>query len=88
MLKIYLIGWNHSASYVGLPTSLEDIRLLLDQRLEAQFQWTSYKDPIIQAVNLDEYLQNPNAWLVNVPLVNFAIVEMHQSDRVLWQFRF
>ncbi|KAH1064809.1 hypothetical protein J1N35_029796 [Gossypium stocksii] len=28
--------WNHSASYVGMPTSLEDIRLLLDQRWEAQ----------------------------------------------------
>ncbi|MFQ6626029.1 hypothetical protein Gotur_005853 [Gossypium turneri] len=29
--------WNHSASYVRLPTSLEDIRLL-NQRSEAQFQ--------------------------------------------------
>ncbi|MFQ6641608.1 hypothetical protein Gotur_014812 [Gossypium turneri] len=28
--------WNHSASYVGIPTALEDIRLLLDQRSEAQ----------------------------------------------------
>ncbi|KAK5845904.1 hypothetical protein PVK06_002147 [Gossypium arboreum] len=27
--------WNHSASYIGIPTSLEDIRLLLDQRSEA-----------------------------------------------------
>ena len=25
---------------------------------------------------------------MKVPLVNYAIVEMHQSDRVLWQFRF
>ncbi|MBA0817775.1 hypothetical protein Gohar_019635, partial [Gossypium harknessii] len=24
--------WNHSVSYVGIPTALEDIRLLLDQR--------------------------------------------------------
>ncbi|MFQ6649480.1 hypothetical protein Gotur_022438 [Gossypium turneri] len=70
-------------SYVGLPTSLEDIRLLLDQRSEAQFQWTPYEDLTIRAVILDEYLQNPNAWLVNVPLDNFAIMEMHQSDRVL-----
>ncbi|MFQ6633380.1 hypothetical protein Gotur_011158 [Gossypium turneri] len=30
MLEIYLIRWNHSASYVGTPTALEDIRLLLD----------------------------------------------------------
>ncbi|MBA0771777.1 hypothetical protein Gotri_007251 [Gossypium trilobum] len=28
--------WNHLASYVGIPTALENIRLLLDQRSEAQ----------------------------------------------------
>ncbi|MBA0877745.1 hypothetical protein Goshw_014686 [Gossypium schwendimanii] len=27
--------WNHLASYVGIPTALENIWLLLDQRLEA-----------------------------------------------------
>ncbi|KAK5771862.1 hypothetical protein PVK06_048116 [Gossypium arboreum] len=53
------------------------------ERSEVQFQWTPYEDPAIQAVIPDEYLQNPNAWHVKVPLVNFAIVEMHQSDRVL-----
>ncbi|KAH1063337.1 hypothetical protein J1N35_028324 [Gossypium stocksii] len=80
--------WNHSASYVGLPTSLEDIRLLLDQRSEAQFQWTPYEDSTIRAVIPDDYFQNLNIWHVKVPLVNFAIVEMHQSDRVLRQFGF
>ncbi|KAG8498097.1 hypothetical protein CXB51_007446 [Gossypium anomalum] len=30
--------WNHSASYVGIPTALEDIRLLLGQRSEAQLR--------------------------------------------------
>ncbi|KAH1122864.1 hypothetical protein J1N35_006024 [Gossypium stocksii] len=64
--------WNHSVSYVGIPTSLEDIRLLLDQRSEAQFQWTPYEDSAIQAV----------------PMVTYAIVEIHQSDRVLRQFGF
>ncbi|MFQ6649535.1 hypothetical protein Gotur_022676 [Gossypium turneri] len=29
--------WNHLVSYVGIPTALEDIRLLLDQRSEVQF---------------------------------------------------
>ncbi|KAG8489225.1 hypothetical protein CXB51_017302 [Gossypium anomalum] len=42
--------WNHSASYARLPTCLEDIRLLLEQRSEAQFQWTPYEDPAIRAV--------------------------------------
>ncbi|KAG8496636.1 hypothetical protein CXB51_007871 [Gossypium anomalum] len=27
--------WNHSTSYVGIPTALEDIRLVLNQRSEA-----------------------------------------------------
>ncbi|MBA0672191.1 hypothetical protein Goklo_029440 [Gossypium klotzschianum] len=88
MLKIYLIRWKHPASYARLPTSLEDIRLLLDKRSEAQFQWTPYEDPAIRAVIPDEYFQNPNAWHVKVPLVNFSIVEMHQSNRVLRQLGF
>ncbi|KAG8488693.1 hypothetical protein CXB51_016652 [Gossypium anomalum] len=77
--------WNHSASYVGIPTSLENIRLLLDQRSEAEFQWTPYEDPTTQTVIPDEFLQNLNIWDVNVPLVNYATMEMHQSDRDPWQ---
>ncbi|MFQ6633307.1 hypothetical protein Gotur_010590 [Gossypium turneri] len=79
--------WNHPASYARLPTALEDIRLLFDQRSEAQFEWTPYEDLAIRTVILDEYLQNPNGWHVKVPLVNFATVEMHQSDRVLRERR-
>ncbi|MFQ6641610.1 hypothetical protein Gotur_014812, partial [Gossypium turneri] len=62
-------------SYVGIPTALEDIRLLLDQRSEAQ-------DPKIRVVISDEFFQNLNIWHVKVPLVNYATVEMHQTDRV------
>ncbi|KAH1121832.1 hypothetical protein J1N35_004992 [Gossypium stocksii] len=83
MLKIYLIRWNHSRSYVGIPTALEDIWFLLNQRSEARFQWTPYEDPTIWAVIPDEFFQNSNILYVKVPLVNFATVEMHQSDRVL-----
>ncbi|KAH1048368.1 hypothetical protein J1N35_039152 [Gossypium stocksii] len=83
-----ITSWNHSASYVGIPTSLEDIRLLLDQRLEAQFEWTPYEDPAVRAVIPDELFQNLNIWHVKAPMVTYAIVEMHQSDRVLRQFRF
>ncbi|MFQ6657900.1 hypothetical protein Gotur_027379 [Gossypium turneri] len=70
-------------SYVGIPTALKDIRLLLDQRPEAHFQWTPYEDPTIRAVIPDEFFQNPNIWHVKVPLVSYVIVEMHQMDRVL-----
>ncbi|MFQ6652859.1 hypothetical protein Gotur_024536 [Gossypium turneri] len=31
-VKFYLIRWNHPASYCGLSSELEDIRLLLEQR--------------------------------------------------------
>ncbi|KAK5795046.1 hypothetical protein PVK06_036300 [Gossypium arboreum] len=72
LATLYREMWNHSASYAGIPISLEDIRLLLDQRSETQ----------------DELFQNPNVWHVNVSLVNYAIVEMHQLDRVLRQFGF
>ncbi|KAG8483083.1 hypothetical protein CXB51_022051 [Gossypium anomalum] len=77
--------WNHSVSYVGIPTSLEDIQLLLDQRSKAEFQWTPYEDPTIRVVIPDEFFQNPNFWHVKVPLVNYATVEIHQSDRDPWQ---
>ncbi|MBA0650845.1 hypothetical protein Goklo_018223, partial [Gossypium klotzschianum] len=80
--------WNHSTSYVGIPNAFEDIRLLLDQRSKAQFQWTSYEDSKIRAVIPDELFQNLNIWHVKVSLVNYATVEMHQTDRVLRQFRF
>ncbi|MFQ6653274.1 hypothetical protein Gotur_024755, partial [Gossypium turneri] len=78
--------WNHLASYARLPSSLEDIRLLLDQRSEAEFQWTPYEDPAIRAVIPEEFLQNPQAWHVKVVLVNYATVEPHQTNRVLRQF--
>ncbi|MBA0864823.1 hypothetical protein Goshw_006468, partial [Gossypium schwendimanii] len=71
--------WNHSASYVGISTALEDIWLLLDQRSKAQ---TPYEDLIIQVVILDEFFQNLNIWHVKVTLVNYATVEMHQTESV------
>ncbi|MFQ6663386.1 hypothetical protein Gotur_030937, partial [Gossypium turneri] len=65
-------------SNVGIPTALEDIQLLLDQRSEAY-------DPAIRALISNEFFQNPNIWHVKVPLVNYATFEMHQTDRVLRQ---
>ncbi|MFQ6623852.1 hypothetical protein Gotur_003280, partial [Gossypium turneri] len=75
---LYQKMWNHPTSYVGIPTALEDIRLLLDQLSEAQFQWTPHEDPTIRAVIPDEFFQNLNIWHVKVPLVNYTTVEMHQ----------
>ncbi|MFQ6656932.1 hypothetical protein Gotur_026830, partial [Gossypium turneri] len=78
--------WNHPASYRGLPSELEDIRLLLDQRSEAEFQWTPYEDPAIRAVIPEDFLQSSNAWNAKVVLINYATVEPHQTDKVLRQF--
>ncbi|KAH1130787.1 hypothetical protein J1N35_002165 [Gossypium stocksii] len=66
----------------------QSIRLLLHQRSDVEFEWTPYNDPAIQAVISDKYFQNLNAWHVKVPLLSYAKVEIHQSDRVLSQFRF
>ncbi|MFQ6623495.1 hypothetical protein Gotur_003288 [Gossypium turneri] len=49
---------------------------------------TPYEDPAIRAVIPNEFFQNLNIWHVKVPLVNYATVEMHQINRVLWQFEF
>ncbi|MFQ6663432.1 hypothetical protein Gotur_030974 [Gossypium turneri] len=75
-------------SYVGIPIALEDIRLLLDQWSKEYFQWTPYEDPAIQIVFLNKFFQNLNIWHVKVLLVNYATVEIHQTDRVLRQFGF
>ncbi|MBA0872483.1 hypothetical protein Goshw_014804 [Gossypium schwendimanii] len=62
------VRWNHVSSYVRLPDELHDIRLLLDKRLEAEFEWTPYFDPAIQECILSKFLVNPNIWHVNMPL--------------------
>ncbi|MBA0876685.1 hypothetical protein Goshw_017453, partial [Gossypium schwendimanii] len=71
-----------------LPTYLEDIRLLLDQQSEAQFQWTPYEDPVIRAIIPDEYFQNPNAWHVKVALVNYATWRYtSRTDMIIYLLR-
>ncbi|MFQ6651917.1 hypothetical protein Gotur_024041 [Gossypium turneri] len=77
LATLYQEIWNHPASHARLPSSLEDIRLLLNQRSEAQFQWTPYEDLTIRAVISEEFLQNSNAWHVKVVLINYATVELH-----------
>ncbi|PPS19742.1 hypothetical protein GOBAR_AA00825 [Gossypium barbadense] len=45
--RAFIMRWNHGLSYVGMPDELDDVRLLLDQRLETKFEWMSYADPEI-----------------------------------------
>ncbi|MFQ6633379.1 hypothetical protein Gotur_011158 [Gossypium turneri] len=42
----------------------------------------------IRVVIPDKFFQNLNIWHVKVSFVNYTTVEMHQTDRVLQQFRF
>ncbi|MBA0699290.1 hypothetical protein Goari_000939 [Gossypium aridum] len=72
--------WNHGPIYVGLPEHVKDIRLLLDQRLKAEFEWMSYADlDIIECIPL-EFLAIRGMWDAKVPFIVYATVEMHESD--------
>ncbi|MBA0560993.1 hypothetical protein Golob_017855 [Gossypium lobatum] len=74
------LRWNFGASYVGLPEQLKDIRLLLDQCLEAVM---SYADLAIVKCIPSENLANQSMWDANVPLVVYATVEIHESIQVI-----
>ncbi|KAK5818757.1 hypothetical protein PVK06_023702 [Gossypium arboreum] len=45
-----------------------------------------YADPRIQECSLAEFLANHNIWHVKVPLVIFAMIEIHESNLVMQQF--
>ncbi|MBA0786827.1 hypothetical protein Gotri_025190 [Gossypium trilobum] len=81
-LCILIRNKNNDVSHVGIPDELEDIRLLLDQRSEDKFDWMSYIDPRIQECISVEFLANCNIWHVNVPLIIFSTVEMHEYNQV------
>ncbi|KAG8472626.1 hypothetical protein CXB51_034310 [Gossypium anomalum] len=80
--------WNNKASHMGIVEELEDIRLLLDQRSKAEIEWMSYADLRIQEYIPSKFLTNRNIWHIKVALIIFTTVEMHESDRVMHQFRF
>ncbi|MBA0707762.1 hypothetical protein Golax_019780, partial [Gossypium laxum] len=79
--RIVVTGWNNDKSHVGIPNELEDIRLLLDQRSKVEFEWMSYSDLKFQECIPTKFLANHNIWHAIVPLIVFAMVEMHEFDR-------
>ncbi|KAG8489806.1 hypothetical protein CXB51_017888 [Gossypium anomalum] len=88
-LGVYCVGKIVQGNVRGDATEQsKNRRLPITIAIMSTFQWTPYEDPVIWAVIPNEFLQNPNAWHVKVALVNYATVEMHQSDRVLRQFGF
>ncbi|MBA0648088.1 hypothetical protein Goklo_015874, partial [Gossypium klotzschianum] len=78
--------WNYGPSYLSLPKDLEDIRLLLDQRSEAEFEWMSYANTdVISCIPL-KVLRNRQMWDAKVPLIVYTMMEMHKTESVLRQF--
>ncbi|MBA0736672.1 hypothetical protein Gogos_010195, partial [Gossypium gossypioides] len=68
---------------MGLPDELEDVRMLLDQRSEIEFEWKLYTNPEIISCIPSKVLDNREMWDANVPLMVYTAVEMHESDQVL-----
>ncbi|MBA0713866.1 hypothetical protein Golax_012869, partial [Gossypium laxum] len=64
---------------ISIVTSSSELLVYIFTR--NKFEWTPYEDPIIREVIPDEFLVNPNVWHVKVPLVVYATVEMHETDR-------
>ncbi|MBA0577270.1 hypothetical protein Golob_023888 [Gossypium lobatum] len=58
----------------GVPNELEDIRLLLDQRSEVDFEWMQYFESKIQECIPTDSFANCNIWNVKIPLIVFATV--------------
>ncbi|MBA0583697.1 hypothetical protein Gorai_014544, partial [Gossypium raimondii] len=78
--------WNNPTRHNSIPTKLEGICLVLDQQTKAEFLWMPYADPRIQEYVSTKFLANHNIWNVKVPLIIFAIIEMHESNQVMRQF--
>ncbi|KAK5833236.1 hypothetical protein PVK06_017054 [Gossypium arboreum] len=63
--------WNHGPSYMGLP----------------KFEWMSYANTDVISCIPSEVLRNQQMWDVKVSLIVYTRVEMHEINRVLWQFK-
>lgn len=47
----------------------------------------SYANPNIMEYILLEFLAIRSMWVVNMPLIVYVMVEMHESDQVIREFR-
>ncbi|MBA0699174.1 hypothetical protein Goari_000831, partial [Gossypium aridum] len=56
--------------------------VLMPDKSQNLFEWMSYANLRIRACIPAEYLANPKIWHMKVPLIVYAKVEMHESDRV------
>ncbi|KAE8733142.1 hypothetical protein F3Y22_tig00001478pilonHSYRG00093 [Hibiscus syriacus] len=82
-----LLRWSTDRkSHQELPDDLEKIRVLIDQKAGTQFEWVPYSTDDVRAVIPPELRGPSDVWMAMVPLICYATVEWHSTDRVLRQF--
>ncbi|XP_038998440.1 serine/threonine-protein phosphatase 7 long form homolog [Hibiscus syriacus] len=82
-----LLRWSSTRkNHRAIPDELEEIRLLIDQKIGTEFQWTPYATNEIRVCLPPNLSGQLDVWMTVVPLICYAIVEWHPIDRVLRQF--
>ncbi|XP_058185345.1 serine/threonine-protein phosphatase 7 long form homolog [Rhododendron vialii] len=78
--------WHDRFQVTDLPTHvLREYRYTFDRQTDDQVVWQSYPPRVVDA--LPPYCRaGSDIWLTSSPLICFAIIEMHQPNRVLRQF--
>ncbi|KAI8534531.1 hypothetical protein RHMOL_Rhmol10G0097500 [Rhododendron molle] len=78
--------WHDRFQVTDLPTYvLREYRYTFDRQTDDQVVWQPYPPRVIDALPL--YCRvGSDIWLTSLPLICFAIIEMHQPNRVLRQF--
>ncbi|KAE8728129.1 Glucose-1-phosphate adenylyltransferase large subunit 1 [Hibiscus syriacus] len=82
-----LLRWSTDRkNHQELPDDLKKIRVLIDQKAGTHFEWMSYSTDDVRAVIPPELRGPLDVWMAVVPLICYATVEWHSTDRVLRQF--
>ncbi|XP_011072181.1 serine/threonine-protein phosphatase 7 long form homolog [Sesamum indicum] len=82
----YGATWNCQHTFTTtVRGTIRVIREILDEMQADQFMWQPYDmDSDVIMVYADEL--NPQLWRSSVPLIFYAIIEMHRPQRVVRQF--
>ncbi|KAE8658869.1 Serine protease SPPA [Hibiscus syriacus] len=70
-----------------LLDDLEKIKVLIDQQAGTHFEWVPYCTDDVRAMIPPELRGQLDVWMAMVPLICYATVEWHSTDRVLRMWR-